>query len=291
MKVAVTGGSGRVGMFVLRDLRDNGHSVHNFDLRHPNEWVSPFMKVDATKAAQVYDALAQVRPDAVVHLAANPAPYGNPRHEVFQTNVLAAFNVMQAAADLGIKKIVYASSEMASGWSSTKTAPLWVPFAEEDRTPPPNAYALSKFVGEVIGASIVAAHPEIQLASLRLNWVLLPPDYERIRKNKDNLMAGHTTLWSYIDVRDVASSVRACLQADIPGKRVYMVAAADTMIDIPTREAIARHFGPQVEVAADLPEFGSCVDCSRIQREVGWLPTHSWRDEVRDEVPAEGESV
>jgi len=115
MRVVVTGGSGKAGQWVVRAVAGAGHEVVNIDLVRRDELPGEFCRVELTDAGAVYDALFQARPDAVCHLAANPSPSGQARVDVFANNVLSAYNLMQAASDAGARRVIYASSEMATG--------------------------------------------------------------------------------------------------------------------------------------------------------------------------------
>src|SRR3954452_7597331 len=130
--------------------------VVNFDLvsRPELELHGDFCRVELADAGKVYDALFQFRPEAICHLAANPAPSGQAQIEVFDNNVLSAHNLMQAAGDLGVSRVVYASSEMATGLLTEGAVPARIPFDETERHPSPNANALSKYISEVIGDSV-----------------------------------------------------------------------------------------------------------------------------------------
>ncbi|RYG33608.1 SDR family oxidoreductase, partial [bacterium] len=174
MKILVTGGSGRVGQAVVKLLSDSGMTVVNIDREHPSEWRSRFIEVDLTDAGEVYDAIAGQKPDGVVHLAADARSMGRARHAQFMGNVGIAHSVMQATADLGVTRLVYASSEQASGWTSAQLHPKRLPADEEAMIPPHSAYALSKYVGEVIAESFAAANPEMSATSLRFNYVAPP---------------------------------------------------------------------------------------------------------------------
>ena len=112
-------------------------------------WSSPASSAGSTStnAGKVYDALFQFRPEGICHLAANPAPSGQAQIDVFDNNVLSAHNLMQAAGDLGVKRFIYASSEMATGLLTEGKVPAQIPFDESERHPSPNAYALSKSSG------------------------------------------------------------------------------------------------------------------------------------------------
>ena len=148
MKVIVTGGSGRVGRYAVQELADAGHEVVNLDRARPPEPLpGTFVQLDLTDAGEVYDAFAQVRPEGVCHIAANPSPGGYPRQQIFSNNVLSTYHVMQAAGDSGARRLIYASSEMATGWLTTDALPPRFPFSEEDRVDSPNAYASEQVHG------------------------------------------------------------------------------------------------------------------------------------------------
>ena len=277
MKIAVTGGSGGVGKHVLRDLKAAGYEVVNLDQKRPEERICRTMLMDLADPAQVFDVMAEIRPDWVVHIAANPSPFGFPRHKLFMGNVGIAHSVIQACGDLGVRRVVYMSSEQSNGWSSADRCPAHLPFDEDHMIPPQSAYSLSKLVGEHILASVIGGYPEMSGISLRLNYVQDPENYERMRKWAGNGEYKSPNLWAYVDARDVAIATRMALEARTPGHRAYMVAAEDTLCDIPTRELVLRHF-PETTFDPELSEYGSTVSTRRIREELGWAPQHSWRD-------------
>jgi len=279
MRVVVTGGSGRAGSFTVRALAAAGHEVVNLDVARPPAGLpGAFVQLDLTDAGEVYDVLAQVRPEGVCHLAANPSPTGFPRHQTFENNVLSTNHVMQAAGDLGVARLVYASSEMATGWLTTEALPPRFPFDEGDRVDSPSAYALSKYLGEVIADSMVRQYPAMSICSLRINNVILPDGYDVLQYRRDHFPEGGTNFWSYIDVRDVASAFLAALEGEIVGHEVFLIAAADTCLDTPIQEAVERRYGPGARFAPDHGPFDSVFDCRKIEARLGWRPRHSWRD-------------
>ena len=160
MRVIVTGGSGGVGSHTVRALAAAGHSVINLDRESPKESLpGEFIRVPLRDLGAVYDAVFQAKPDAVCHIAANPSPSGDARADVFTNNVESTYNVFQAAGDAGAKRFVYASSEMATGWITTEELPERFPFDETARVASPNAYALSKFIGEVLADGMALRYP------------------------------------------------------------------------------------------------------------------------------------
>jgi UDP-glucose 4-epimerase len=279
MRVIVTGGSGRAGSYTVRELAEAGHEVINLDIaRPPSDLPGAFVQLDLTDAGEVYDVLSQFRPEGVCHLAANPSPTGFPRHQTFENNVLSSNNVMQAAGDVGVSRLVYASSEMATGWLTTDELPPRFPFDETDRVDSPSAYALSKYLGEKIADSMVRQYPAMSICSLRINNVIMPDGYDVLQYRRDNFPEGGGNFWSYIDARDVATAFRAGLEGEITGHEVFLIAAADTCLDTPVQEAIERLYGPGARFAPDHGPFQSVFDCRKIEERLGWKPRYSWRD-------------
>lgn len=281
MRIVVTGGSGRAGVWAVRDFAEHGHEVINLDSRVPAEPLpGRFIMLDLTDAGEVYDAFVQTQPDAVCHLAANPSPSGFPRQQTFANNVLSTYNVMQAAGDSGkVARFVYASSEMATGWLTTDELPPRIPFNEEDRVDTPNAYALSKYMGEIIADSMVVRYPHMAICSMRINNVIPPERYDILQYRRDNFPEGGGNFWSYIDARDVAGACRAALEGTSSGHEVFLIAAADTCIDVPIQEAVERLYGPGANFAPEHGPYQSAFDCSKIKRTFGWTPQYSWRDQ------------
>jgi nucleoside-diphosphate-sugar epimerase len=281
MRIVVTGGNGKAGQWVVRELAAAGHEVVNFDLAARPDLQLPgeFCRVELTDAGRVYDALAQFRPDGIAHLAANPSPSGQARIDVFDNNVLSAHNLLQAAGDLGVPRVVYASSEMATGLLTDGVVPARIPFDESERLPSPNAYALSKYISEVIADSLTLAHPDTAWVGLRINNVISPDDYARFRAEWEDPSLNQANFWSYIDARDVGTAYRAALEGVSSGHEVCLIAAADTRARRGLRDLMAEYYDGYSAFAEDYQDPQSAFDCSKMRRMFGWIPSHSWRDQ------------
>ena len=279
MRVVVTGGSGKAGQHVVRAVAEAGHEVVNFDVVRPAGFDLPgkFCRVDLADAGEVYDAIFQFRPEGVCHLAANPSPSGQARIDVFDNNVRSAFNLMQAAADSGVRRLIYASSEMATGLLTEGVTPGQIPFDESERRPSPNAYALSKYISEVIADSLSLAFPNTAFVGLRINNVIPPERYDILQARRDNPASARGNFWSYIDARDVGTAYLAALEGESSGNEVFLIAAADTSADRPLRELMAAHYDGYDSFAADHDDFASAFSCAKMERVFGWKPSYSWR--------------
>lgn len=281
MRVVVTGGSGKAGQHVVRAVAEAGHEVVNFDVVRPAGFDLPgqFCRVNLADAGEVYDAIFQFRPEGVCHLAANPSPSGQARVDVFDNNVRSAFNLMQAAADSGVRRLIYASSEMATGLLTNGVTPSRIPFDESERRPSPNAYALSKYISEVIADSLSLAFPNTAFVGLRINNVIPPERYDILQGRRDNPATGRGNFWSYIDARDVGTAYLAALEGESSGHEVFLIAAADTSADRPLRELMATYYDGYDSFADDHDDFASAFSCAKMERVFGWKPSYSWRQQ------------
>jgi nucleoside-diphosphate-sugar epimerase len=113
MRIVVTGGSGKAGRWVVRDLREHGHDVLNVDVVHDGSAHGLCVVMDLTDLGGVQDVLRGA--DAVVHLAAIPAPELRPEGETFRINAVSTWNVFHAASTAPLERVVWASSETVLG--------------------------------------------------------------------------------------------------------------------------------------------------------------------------------
>ena len=171
MRVVVTGAAGRLGHAVVQLLVRRGTGLLAVDRVPAPSLGAPALLADLCDLGQTYGALAGA--DAVIHLGAIPAPIGFPPEQVYRNNMLSTFNVFEAAASLGIRRMVYASSVSALGfpWQHRWSEPLYLPIDEAHPLLPQDCYGLSKAQGEGI-ASAYALRGAVSTASLRFSTVL-----------------------------------------------------------------------------------------------------------------------
>jgi nucleoside-diphosphate-sugar epimerase len=264
----------------VKALVDAGHTVTNVDRAALASLPAPTVRIDLEDTGAVYDVIGEVKPEGVCHLAANPSPSGFGRSDIFRGNTMITYNVMQASGDFGVRRFINAGSEMATGWLTTDELPGRFPFNEDDRVPTPSAYGLSKYMSEVIADSLSVRYPDMPICTLRINNVI-PPELrdEMLRPRRERFPGpGSGNFWSYIDARDVGSAFLAALDGESTGHEVFLIAAADTCIEVPIREAVKQRYGSEGNFAADHGDFASVFDCSKMERFFGWKPSHSWRD-------------
>ena len=273
MRIVVTGGSGKAGRWVVRDLRERGHDVLNVDLTHDGSAHGLCVRTDLTDLGQCHDVLAGA--DAVVHLAAIPAPELRPAGETFRTNALSTYNVFSAATERGIGRVVWASSETVLGLPfAPETPPSFAPIDESIVPRPESSYALAKLVGEAM-AEQFARRSGIPFIGLRISNIMEPGDYAAFAGYQADARLRMWNLWGYIDVRDVAGAVRAALSADVAGAEVCIVAAADTVMRRPSADLMAEVF-PDVPLRRAVPGRETLLSVERAGQVLGWRPEHSW---------------
>ena len=282
-KVIVTGGSGKLGRAVLKDLVANGYQVLNLDQTLPRENVCPTVRIDLTDFGEVVAALAGVDEhkgpfDAVVHLAAIPAPglFGNAR--TFANNVPVTYNVFEACRVLGIKNVVFASSETVLGLPFDNPPP-YAPVDEEYFPRPETAYSLGKLVDETIAKQFCRWDPALKIAGLRFSNVMDVEDYKAFPSFDADPKRRKWNLWGYIDARDGAQAVRKAIEADFKGFEPFIIANADTVMSRSNASLMAEVF-PGVETKANMPATGTLLSIDKAKRMLDYNPQHSWRNHV-----------
>jgi nucleoside-diphosphate-sugar epimerase len=284
MKVLVTGTSGKVGPWVAREFMAQDWDVLGIDQRPPSQGDFYWRVADLTDLGQVYGIMALFRPDAVVHMAAIPWPGAHAPDVVFRNNSMTTYNVLQAAADLGVRKAVTASSESAYGlvFARHPFDPLYLPMDEEHPLLPQDPYALSKQVGEETCAMFYR-QAGIQAVSFRLGNVVTPDDYQHFPHIQANPEDQKNVFWSYIDARDIGVASRLAVEADGLGAEVFVIAAPQTKMTIPTRELLARYWPGVTATAFRTPLEGtaSCLNGDKAAQRFGFRPQHRWQQYVQ----------
>lgn len=282
MRIAVTGSSGKLGTVVVRELREAGHEVIGLDVMGTRG--AGFVQVDLADYGQVIDALTAVGDqhdgfDALVHLAAIPAPGIRADVATFHNNIAVTFNVFWAALRLGITRIVYASSETVQGLPFD-VPPPYVPVDEEYPARPESVYSLVKHLEEQLAIELVRWHPDASITALRFSNVMVPDDYAEFPAFDVDARMRKWNLWSYIDARDGAQAILRALEAAPPGFDRFLIAAADTVMSRPNAELLAEVF-PGVEVRGEVGVNDSLFSTAKARRLLGYEPRHSWRDAPR----------
>jgi nucleoside-diphosphate-sugar epimerase len=282
-KVLVTGGSGKAGKWVIADLLQHGYEVINVDLR-PSDQVHTY-QADLCDLGQAFGMLEGK--DAVVHLAAIPWPGEHAPEVVFRNNIMSAFNVLQAACVLGVRKVVLAGSESALGFpfKFRPFSPLYLPIDEAHPLLAQDAYGLSKIAIEELGQGFVRRDPAMSVTTLRLSYILTPDDYPgELRAAWADPERNEFNLWAYVDARDVGLACRLALECAQTGYDAFYIAAPDTLMREPTLDLVNRYYPGVGSVAAGFGGRVSPLDCGYAENVLGFRAQYTWDMVVKPEV-------
>jgi UDP-glucose 4-epimerase len=295
-RILVTGSSGRLGRTVVTTLRALDHEVFCTDRSIPSSEMGGYA-ADLTDAQAAHDVIAQVRPEAVVHLAAIAVPFSAPEQQILLTNAALAFNVAQASVELGVGKVVVASSPTVFGYGCpTGWMPDRLPLDENSPLKPWNAYALSKTLAEQVTRMFVAQVGDaVRFATFRPCYVIAPEEWEgavtqqghTVAVRLDNPQLAAPSLFNYVDARDVGAFLDRLLDAlaTIPNGETFMVGAADALAREPLAQLIPRFIPEAAAAAAELTGTRPAFSIAKAQRLLGWHPRHSWRTALTSEQP------
>jgi nucleoside-diphosphate-sugar epimerase len=272
-RVVVTGSSGKVGRATIAELSEGGYEVLGVDLLRGPATHADAIVADLTEMGQVVELLAGA--DAVVHHAAIPAPGIRTEEMTFRTNMMSTFNVFEAAAVLGIGRVVWASSEMTLGLPFGPRLPDYAPVDEDHTLYPEQSYALAKVLCEEVGRQYHRRFGTTVVA-LRFSNVIEPADYERFPSYWPDSKLRCWNLWGYIDVRDAARSARLALEAEISGAHSLIIAAADTVMDRPSADLMKEVY-PSVPLRPLDDPYATLLSIRRAREVLGYEPAYSWR--------------
>ncbi len=282
-RVAVTGSSGKLGRAVVDDLVEHDWDVVALDrVRSPRDGVSSSV-VDLTDFGQAVEALSGIDDrhegvDALVHLAAIPAPGLLPNAATFANNIVASYNVYSAAIRAGVRTIVWASSETVLGLPFDEPPP-YVPVDEEYPPRPNTTYSLVKTLEEELARQLCRWNADLSMTGLRFSNVMYPDDYAQFPAFDADARLRCWNLWGYIDARDGAQAVRLALHHEAPGADVFIIANADTVMSRPNEELLAEVF-PDTPLRRPVGPHETLLSIDKARRVLGYYPQHSWRDEV-----------
>ncbi len=301
MKVMVTGGSGKIGGYVLRELLSGGHTVSNFSRTAPPVEQVRHIDGEITDLERMQEACAGQ--DAIVHLAAVPGPGITTPERLMYVNDRGTFTVLEAAVSAGARKVVFGSSKeaMNTDYRRRATRPRYFPIDEKHPAKPRNEYGISKLINEITCQRFSESYG-IQTIGLRINhnWYLdragaevavrsgwnrertVEEQWEGYRSYIVGTDRGRSNLWTVTDARDAAQAFRLAVENEAIEHEVFLINGADTcsLEETPT---LAARFYTDVPQRRPLSDFDSFVSTAKARRLLGYEPRYSWRQsEFRD---------
>lgn len=298
-RILVTGGAGRLGRTLVAGLAAAGHDLVSVDRQvsdAPELAGVEQVAADLGAPGAAADAIAQARPDALIHLAAIAVPFSAPEDVIMRANAGLAVSVMGAAAAAGVGRIVAASSPTVLGYGApTGWTPERLPLDEDTPPLPWNAYALSKLIIEQsIGMLRRQTGDAIRYAAFRPCYVIAPEEWagaptqqgHTVRERLDDPALSAPALFNYVDARDVSRFADALLAAmgDIPNGEVFFVGADDALAREPLCDLLPRFHPGTARAAAELTGTAPAFSNAKARRLLGWRPQHAWRDELGERV-------
>jgi nucleoside-diphosphate-sugar epimerase len=278
---------------------DSGYKVTSLDLLTPPGISNPpkptdvtFSRVDITDFGQAMAALSMIddrveKVTGVVHLGAIAASGLAPNHVTFHTNMDSTYNIFEAARQLGIRNVVWASSETVFGIPYPK-GPQYVPVDEEIERPE-SAYSLSKLLSEKMAEQFCRWDPKTKMIGLRFSNVIEPQDYANFPAFDKDARSRYFNLWTYIDARDAAEAVRLSLEAKLTGAHVFAIANADSVMSRSNDELLDEVF-PKTKRKRPLKPNESLIAIDKAARVLGYKPKYAWRDQVKKAKAAAGKT-
>ena len=271
MKIAVTGGIGSVGKAVVDMALAQGHGVVCIDRVIPaNDDRSniTYIQADITDYSVMENALRGC--DALVHMAAIPAPGHLPDHEVHNNNVVGSYNVLRAAVEVEIHKVCQASSVNATGLAYSRWPHFdYFPLDEEHPTYNEDPYSLSKWICEEQANSIARRYEKMTISSLRFHWVIPQRTTAVQAARYSQTDAAVKNLWAYTRYDSAARACLLSLTAEFKGHEVFYITAPDTIAELPSLE-LKHKFFPDVPVRGDLSGHNSFFNSRKAERLLGW---------------------
>jgi len=274
MNILVTGGSGRIGHYVIQELTQAGHNVTSVDIRPPADGRCRFFRVDLTESGEVYQALATANANATIHLGAWASAGIVPDTRTYGDNVRGTFNLFQACADMGIKRIVSASSAQVYGFAAA--LPQYVLADEAHPLRPANCYALAKVAGEQ-AADYFVKNSDMTILSFRFMGIRTPNE---LNSQIDQIIKDPSRdkglLWTRTDARDAAIACRLAVEVEEVESGPYNITGSQVVLSEPTVTLVERYLGSETEIRGELVNRTSPLSCIKAENAFGYKPRFTW---------------
>ena len=278
--IAVTGGSGKLGQYVVRELVRQSYKVVSLDQKHAAGLPCRQIIVDMNDLGQAASALQGA--DAVIHLAAVPSPTGFPVPTIFDNNVMGAYHILEAASMLGIRRVVMGSSTSCYGfaWAIKTSAAV---FADRRGHPQlsQEGYGLSKTVGELT-AAMFNRRNGIEVVNLRFSLIAAPEEYARLRRGMAKPEEFAKILWSYVDIRDAAGAcVGIAAGGGGDGAVALNITGDDTVSEFETSELLRACYPDVTDLRTSFAGREPLFSNRLAKETLDWHPQYRWSDEAQ----------
>ena len=293
MKVLITGASGRLAKYIIRELVNDYELILTSRHQPPKEFANlTWIKADLTCFADCQQAVLGV--DAVQHLGAQPEPSDHPQMRAsfeakgipfdatFKTNLLGTYYLLQASVEADVKTFVMTGSNCVFGHgfriSQTPCPFAYIPLDENHPCYPEDSYSFSKKAGEELLASYSRAYG--------IRTYLTRPAGIRTKFQRQQIAAEATLtknwdpwLWAWVGSEDLAIAHRLIMERafELAIHDVYLVNADDTTALEPSLELVERFQPELLPLVKELNGHQSFFSCDKIKKQLGWQHYTSWR--------------
>jgi nucleoside-diphosphate-sugar epimerase len=278
MRIAVTGGLGRLGQHVVRALA--AHTPRVVDIAAPADPPADYHRADVRDLDAVRAALHGI--EVVVHLGAIDRSFATDDAATMSVNAMGTWNVFEAALQAGVRRVVHCSSSSATGLdvSNPGLPPLYLPIDEAHPAWATDAYGLSKLCGERIAEAF--SRRSLEVIVIRPVFVAFPEmaDFMAGRPGPEGRIEPMPTLRAYVGPEDCARGFAAAVAVDYVGFELFFLAADDCFATEPTVARMERLYGASIPVRDGalyerLPG-ASPISTMAARARLGWTPTTQW---------------
>lgn len=298
--ILVTGASGRLGPYVVRQLLEEGHAVTGFDVvKPPEDWpgAAGLVTGDLTSLGDCMRALTYSAAETIVHLGGIPGPreliHGRaatqraPEDETMRANTMGTYYLLDAARRLDVKQIIMASTFYTLGLgnriSSDPFVVEYLPIDEDHPLRPEDSYGLSKLFGEEMLRAYVRAYG-MKAVAFRLFGIQFPHNDNSAKhgivpeSRPDHVGGPIGTTYQYVDARDVANACGLAVKATGLDDFEAFYLSTDTEYDEDTKDLVARVWPDLAEMASKLQGNEGIITDARAREKLGYKPQYSWRN-------------
>jgi nucleoside-diphosphate-sugar epimerase len=275
-RIVVTGVLGGTGRSIAAGLRAGGYEVIGVDVLPPPPGQPNYVQLDLREASRVNDVFGGA--DGIVHFGSRPSDQNMSASEAFHAIAVAGFNVFQAAKNVGVKRIAWASSIEVYGDLRKQRLPL----TEDAPLAPPSIYGSCKVLLETLARDFARWHG-LAVASLRLTRIIYnsPEGVAKLKRLADSPDTGADCLWSYVDARDVASACQMWLESEVCGAHEFNLGADDVHHEVDSMRLLRGHGYGAAKMPALKHEHQSPLSSARIRSVLGWSEQYKWQQILR----------
>ena len=280
-KIVITGTAGLLGPYVVDHFLAEGYEVLSVDLNQPKELKCPHWTVDLTDIGQVFGMLNGAY--GVVHLAAVPRNGLTTPQKTYENNIMSSYNIYEACSQLGINKVVIASSECAYGFCFAKEdlVPAYLPLDEDHPLWSEDSYGMAKIAAEETAKGFVLRNPDMQIINMRLGNIMTPETYGRFAEFIGTTDIRTRNIWNYIDARDIATACSQAIKLEGLGAQIVNIGAEDTCQPQTNAELIKAEFPTLTDIRIDTSGHAALYCIKKAKALLDWRPVHFWRDNFK----------